>query len=198
MQKITSPTRLPPVVIARLLERQGSPLAPLAEEIYGLAIAYRIDAAFALAHCMVESRLGCKHEAQINRNAALVRAALTRLTRPAGPLRPAETVPMLPPRYGDDFGSGYVTYPGWLTGIEEYFRLLRLVFVDGRHEEKVEQIARAFLATAPGRRRAPSAELRAQNASQPPALQHLPPVAPQEVAAYARRIERQRAMLQTP
>ena len=204
MQKITHPTMLPPVVIARLLEQHGSPLAPLAEEIYDLAIAYRIDAAFALAHCIVESQLGCKHEAQINCNAALVRAVLTRLAAPGSPLRPADTTePILPSRYSDDNGSGYVTYPSWLTGMEVYFRLLRLVFVNAWHEEKVEQIAQAFLATMPGRRRAPNVATRAltgavatlratgqgQSGEQPGAL----PVSQQELEAYVHRIERYRA-----
>jgi hypothetical protein len=91
MLHITHPTTLRPVTIARLLEQQGSPLAPLSEEIFDLAMAYRIDAAFALAQCMVESQLGCLPLAQVNRNAALVRVALTRMAAPAptGPLHPA-------------------------------------------------------------------------------------------------------------
>ena len=207
MLKITHPTTLPPVVIARLLEQYGSPLAPLAEEIYHLAIAHRIDVAFALAHCMAESQLGRKQEAQLTCNVALVRAALTRLAAPGGPLRPADPAqPILPPRYGDDTGSGYLTYPGWLKGIEEYFRLLRLVFVDTWHEEKVEQIAQAFLATTPGRKSAPNAATRAltgsvatlraaapgQSTEKPGAV----PVSQQELDAYVHRIERHRAAFQ--
>jgi hypothetical protein len=206
MLKITHPTTLRPVVIARLLERHGSPLAPLAEEIYDLAIAYRIDAAFALAQCMVESQLGCLPLAQVNRNAALVRVALTRLaapaarsTAPAGPLHAVgETQPILPPRYGDVYGSGYVTYPGWLAGLEEYFRLLRYVFVDAWHEEKVEQIAHAFLSTTPGRKPAPAARRGSSvpAPAQAPALRHQSLVSQQEISAYARRIARYRAAFQ--
>lgn len=212
MQNITHPTTMRPVLIARLLERYGSPLAPLAEEIYDLAIAYRIDAAFALAHCMVESRLGRLPLAQMNRNAALVRVALTRMAAPTGPLHPAgETRPILQLRYGDAYGGGYICYPGWLAGLEEYFRLLRCVFVDAWHEEEVEQIARAYLATTPGRKPALAALIAGQRrvnagagssrrarqrpAAQPPACQP-PLVSPQEVNAYARRIERYRLAFQ--
>jgi len=206
MLKITAPTTLRPVLIARLLEQQGSPLAPLAEEIYDLAIAYRIDAAFALAQCMVESQLGCLPLAQVNRNAALVRVALTRLAAPSSPLHPVgETQPILPPRYGDVYGSGYITYPGWLAGLEEYFRVLRYVFVDAWHEEKVEQIAHAYLASAPGRKPVPGALRVTSGArsggsgagpSQAPALHHQALVSQQEISAYARRIARCRAAFQ--
>jgi hypothetical protein len=207
MQKITSPTTLRPVEIARLLEQQGSPLAPLAEEIYDLAIAYRIDAAFALAQCMVESQLGCRYEAQRNRNAALVRVALARLAAPTGPLHPVGTAePILPPRYGDEHGSGYVTYPGWLAGLEEYFRLLREVFVNAWREDKVEQVARAYLEATPGRKPAPHAPqpalvgaalaLRAAGQGQSAERSRAAPVSQKEIDAYARRVERYRAAFQ--
>jgi hypothetical protein len=217
MLTITHPTTLRPVLIARLLEQQGSPLAPLAEEIYDLAIAYRIDAAFALAQWMVESQLGCLPLAQVNHNAALVRVALTRMPAPAT-ADTGEARPILPLRYGDVYGSGYVTYPSWLAGLEEYFRLLRCVFVDAWHEEAVEQIAQRYLATTPGRRLAPAASApAAPRVPAPPAKRHArknrrrgagaapsgkapalaqPPVSEQEIAAYARRIERCRAVFQ--
>ena len=208
MQNITQPTTIRPVTIARLLERQGSPLAPLAEEIYDLAIAYRIDAAFALAQWMVESQLGCLPLAQDHRNAALVRAALTRLpvSGSSGLLRSAgEAQPMLL-RFGDDSGSGYVTYPGWLAGLEDYFRLLRFVFVNARGEEQVEQIARAYLATRPDRRFAPPPAKRharkgarrgvAQQGKAPTLARQ--PVSQQELTTYVRSIERYRAAFQQP
>ncbi len=201
MLNITEPTTVRPVTIARLLERQSSPIAPLAEEIYDLAIAYRIDAAFALAQWMVESQLGCLPLAQVNRNAALLRVALAHLAVPAAG---EEARPIFPPRYGAATGSGYVAYPSWLAGLEDYFRLLRSVFVDARHEEQVGQIAQAYLATKPDRRAAP-----------PPAKRHArkgarrsagvqgkavapPPVSQQELAAYVRRIEQYRAAFQQP
>jgi|SRR5579859_1205281 len=207
MQKITTPTTLRPVVIARLLERQGSPLAPLAEEIYDLAIAHRIDAAFALAHWMLESQLGCLPLAQQTRNAALVRVLLTRLAAPTGPLHPVGAAhPILPQRYGDEYGGGYVTYPAWLAGLEEYFRLLRHVFVDAWHEEKVEQIARAYLEATPGRKSAPNAPTRplAGAALALRSIEPVPssekraaaPVSQPELDAYVRRIERQRVAFQ--
>lgn len=200
MLKITQPTTLRPVTIARLLERQGSPLAPLAEEIYDLAIAYRIDAAFALAQWMVESQFGCLPVAQVHCNAALVRLALTRLPAPGG------LQPVLPPRYGDASGSGYVCYPSWLAGLEDYFRLLRQVFVDARGEEGVPQIAQAYLATMPGRKAAPAAKRNARKGARrggtgpkgaASALARQPVISPQEVAAYARRVEHYRAAFQT-
>lgn len=193
MYKITMPTTLRPVQIARLLEREGSPLAPLAEEIYDLAVFYRIDAAFALAQCMVESKLGCTLPAQANRSAALVPLAVARMAAPAA------TIPILPPRYGDEYDMGYVTYPSWLTGLEEYFRILRLVFVDARHEERVEDIARAFLSSAPNRRAAaqprPPVSKVARHHLQP-ARQGALPASRLEVSAYARRMERFRLQFQ--
>lgn len=210
MLNITQPTTLRPVTIARLLEQQGSPLAPLSEEIFDLAMAYRIDAAFALAQCMVESQLGCLPLAQVNRNAALVRLSLTRMAAPApaptGLLYPAgEAQPILPPRYGDVYGSGYVTYPSWLAGLEEYFRLLRYVFVDAWHWEQVEQIAHAYLAALPGRKAAPAAPHRSGKGArrgnrppkgQPPALSQRTAVSQEEINAYARRIGRSRTAFQ--
>ncbi len=206
MLKITQPTTIRPVTIARLLERQGSPLAPLAEEIYDLAIAYRIDAAFALAQWMVESQLGCLPLAQTHHNAALVRVALTRLPTPAG-----EPEPGLPLRAGEAAASGYVAYPSWLAGLEAYFRLLRSVFVDARGEEQVQQIAQAYLSTTPDRRpasRAPAhpsgkrhARKRARRrgaGAQGKAPGPPQPVSQQELAAYVRRIEQYRAAFQTP
>jgi hypothetical protein len=178
MHKITLPTTLRPVQIARLLEREGSPLAPLAEEIYDLALFYRIDAAFALAQCMVESKLGCTLEAQANRSAALVPLAVARMAAPTGPLH-----------YGDEFGTGYVAYPSWLTGLEEYFRILRLIFVDAWREERVEDVARAFLASAPNRR--------GPARTPPKAWQGALTTRSPEVIAYARRVERYRHQFQT-
>ncbi len=190
MHKITMPTTLRPVQIARLLEREGSPLAPLAEEIYDLALFYRIDAAFALAQCMVESKLGCTLEAQANRSAALVPLAVARMAAPTGPLHPVGTaIPILPPRYGDEFGTGYVAYPSWLTGLEEYFRILRLIFVDAWREERVEDVARAFLASAPNRR--------GPARTPPKAWQGALTTRSPEVIAYARRVERYRHQFQT-
>ena len=205
MPKITTPTIIPPVVIARLLEREGSPLAPLAEEIYDLAMFYRIDAAFALAQCMVESKLGCTLPAQANRSAALVPLAVARMAAPAAE---GAAIPILPPRYGDEYNMGYVTYPSWLAGLEEYFRILRLVFVDARHEERIEDVARAFLSSAPNRRVAAAAPPRqaggkaarqhAQAARHHlhPARQVALPASRQEVSAYARRVERFRLQFQ--
>ena len=205
MYKITMPTPLRPVQIARLLEREGSPLAPLAEEIYDLAMFYRVDAAFALAQCMVESKLGCTLAAQANRSAALVPLAVGRM---AAPSAAGAAIPILPPRYGDEFGMGYVTYPSWLAGLEEYFRILRLVFVDAWHEERVEDVAQAFLASLPNRRAGPQprpaggkARALAQKAAlhhPQPARQgaHLLPPSRQEVSAYARRVERYRLQFQ--
>ena len=204
MPRITLPTTLRPVQIARLLEREGSPLAPLAEEIYDLAMFYRIDAAFALAQCMVESKLGCTLAAQANRSAALVPLAVARMAAPTGPLHPVGTaIPIVPPRYGDEYGMGYVTYPSWLTGLEEYFRILRLIFVDAWHEERVEDVARAFLASAPNRRAAaaprpeahkrpsPAARRRPQPGRQSAQAKRSP-----EVDAYTRRVERYRLQFQ--
>ncbi len=202
MQKITTPTLLRPVLIARLLEQHGSPLAPLAEEIYDLAIFYRIDAAFALAQCMVESKLGCTLPAQVNHNAALVPLAVARLAAPTGPLHPVGTaVPILPPRYTDEFATGYITYPSWLTGLEEYFRILRHIFVDAWHQEKVEDVAHTFLFFAPGRNAArkapPAGKATQQPSTMPPAARSLSsPVRPQEVNDYARRVARYRALFQ--
>ena len=204
MYKITMPTTLRPVQIARLLEREGSPLAPLAEEIYDLAVFYRIDAAFALAQCMVESKLGCTVEAQANRSAALVPLAVARM---AAPVAEGAAIPILPPRYGDEYNMGYVTYPSWLTGLEEYFRILRLVFVDARHEERVEDIARAFLSSAPNRRVAtPRASAAPRQAGGNVRTRHHPqtararqaalPASRLVVNAYARRVERFRLQFQ--
>jgi len=212
MPKITTPTLIPPVIIARLLERTGSPLAPLAEEIYHLAVCERIDAAFALAQCMVESRLGCKLAAQINRNAALVPLSMARLAEPARPLHLGGTAaPVLTARYGDEHHTGYVTYPSWLTGLEEYFRLLRRVFVDARHEERVEDIARAFLAARPSERafeqkdietiragelRAPQVNELRSSGARLPVHQASSPIRLQAINAYTRQIEHQRALFQ--
>jgi hypothetical protein len=208
MPIITTPTTIPPVVIARLLERAGSPLAPLAEEIYDLAVCYRIDAAFALAQWKVESRLGCEPAAQVNRSAALVPLVLARMAAPAGsPHAVGEASPLLPPRYSDEHGSGYVTYPGWLAGLEEYFRLLREVFVDARHEERVEDIASAFLSAAPARRsQAPAAPeagrprkptgKTARRQVSPAGGQGPSPIRRQAINAYTRQIERERALIQ--
>jgi hypothetical protein len=201
MQPITEPTTLRPVTIARLLERQGSPLAPLAEEIYDLAIAYRIDAAFALAQWMVESQLGCLPLAQTHRNAALVRVALRRLEGGALAGEPQ----IVAQTHSGDAGKGYVTYPGWLAGLEDYFRLLRFVFAHARGEEQVEQIAQAYLATKPERRAEPvarpakrHARKGARRAAPAPgkAPAQPPPVSQRELAAYVRRIEEYRAAFQ--
>jgi hypothetical protein len=196
MHKITLPTTLRPVQIARLLEREGSPLAPLAEEIYDLAMFYRIDAAFALAQCMVESKLGCTLAAQANRSAALVPLAVARM---AAPVAEGTAIPILPPRYGDEYSMGYVTYPSWLTGLEEYFRILRLIFVDAWHEERVEDVARAFLASAPNRRRpAPPKPVGGRTTRHHPQPARQGPLTARspEVIAYARRVERYRHQFQ--
>lgn len=197
MYKITMPTTLRPVQIARLLEREGSPLAPLAEEIYDLALFYRVDAAFALAQCMEASRLGCTLPAQANRNAALVPLAVARMAAPAAA---GAASPILPPRYGDDYNMGYVTYPGWLAGLEEYFRVLRLVLVDAWHKERVEDVAQEFLRSAPNRRARSAAMPRpaggkARHQKQP-ARQAALQARSQEVSAYARRVERYRLQFQ--
>jgi hypothetical protein len=93
-------------LINQVLAAYGSPLAGQGQALYDLGVKYGIDPAFCLAFFVQESAAGTRGEAV--------------LTHSVGNLRPEPGMPSL---------DGYRFYDTWLEGAEDWYRLIRDVYV---------------------------------------------------------------------
>ena len=96
-----------PDLINQVLATYRSPLAGQGQALYDLGVKYGIDPAFCLAFFVQESAAGTRGEAT--------------LTHSVGNLRPEPGMPSL---------DGYRYYDTWLEGAEDWYRLIRNVYID--------------------------------------------------------------------
>ena len=102
--------RRPPSVdaptIRRILQRYGSPAADAADAMYELGVHYGIDPAYCLAFFIHESTAGT--------------AGVARVTKSVGNIRTT-------PGYRDY--QGYRKYVSWEQGIDDWYRLIRDLYI---------------------------------------------------------------------
>lgn len=113
--------------IRQVLQSYNSPAAGSAETMYRLGIQYGIDPAFCLAFFIHESTAGTK--------------GVARVTRSVGNIRTT-------PGYADY--QGFRKYASWDEGIEDWYRLIRDLYIGEWNLTTVEQIVPVYAPSSDG------------------------------------------------
>lgn len=118
-------------LINRVLASYGSPAAGLGQQMYDLGVKYGIDPVFALAFFMHESLFGTTGEA--------------RVTLSLGNLRCIPTRPCI-----DQDRGGYAQMYSWTDGFEQYYKLIRNLYVAQWGLVTVDQIIPKYAPNSDG------------------------------------------------
>lgn len=113
--------------IREVLQSYGSPAAGSAEAMYNLGIEYGIDPAYCLAFFIHESTAGTK--------------GVARVTKSVGNIRTT-------PGYTDY--QGFRKYATWEEGIEDWYQLIRDLYIGGWGLVTVDQILPVYAPTSDG------------------------------------------------
>jgi hypothetical protein len=117
--------------INRVLASYGSPAAGLGQQMYNLGVQYGIDPVYALAFFMHESLFGTTGEA--------------RVTMSLGNLRCIPTRPCI-----DQNRGGYAQMNNWTDGFEQWFKLIRNLYVAQWGRVTVDQIIPKYAPNSDG------------------------------------------------
>ena len=117
--------------INRVLASYGSPAAGLGQQMYDLGVQYGIDPVYALAFFMHESQFGTTGEA--------------RTTMSLGNLRCIPTRPCI-----DQNRGGYAQMNNWTDGFEQWFKLIRNLYVAQWGRVTVDQIIPKYAPNSDG------------------------------------------------
>jgi hypothetical protein len=120
-----------PDFINRVLASYGSPAAGLGQQMYDLGVKYGIDPVYALAFFMHESLFGTTGEA--------------RVTMSLGNLRCIPTRPCI-----DQNRGGYAQMYNWTDGFEQWFKLIRNLYVAYWGRVTVDQIIPKYAPNSDG------------------------------------------------
>lgn len=118
----------PSIDVARIesvLKQYGSPAAGKGEALYSLGVRYGIDPAFALAFFVHESGCGTK--------------GVARFTKSLGNIRWTA---------GFDNYEGYRSYPTWEAGIEDWYKLITDLYINGWNLRTVDAIIPVYAPSA--------------------------------------------------
>lgn len=113
--------------IARVLKGYGSPAVGAADAIFALGVRYGIDPAFCLAFFIHESTAGT--------------AGVARVTKSVGNIRTT-------PGYRDY--QGYRQYDSWEEGIDDWYRLINDLYIDGWGLTTVDAIVPVYAPSSDG------------------------------------------------
>lgn len=117
--------------INRVLASYGSPTAGMGQQLYDLGVKYGIDPVYALAFFMHESLFGTTGEA--------------RVTMSLGNSRCIPTRPCI-----DQNRGGYAQMKSWLDGFEQWFKLIRNLYVAQWGRVTVDQIIPKYAPNSDG------------------------------------------------
>lgn len=117
--------------INRVLASYGSPAAGLGQQMYDLGVKYGIDPVYALAFFMHESLFGTTGEA--------------RVTLSLGNLRCISTRPCI-----DQNRGGYAQMYSWADGFEQWYKLIRNLYVAQWGRVTVDQIIPKYAPNSDG------------------------------------------------
>ncbi|HEU0000605.1 MAG TPA: hypothetical protein VFQ36_06890 [Ktedonobacteraceae bacterium] len=117
--------------INRVLASYGSPAAGLGQQMYDLGLKYGIDPVYALAFFMHESLFGTTGEA--------------RVTMSLGNLRCIPTRPCI-----DQNRGGYAQMYNWTDGFEQWYKLIRNLYVAQWGRVTVDQIIPKYAPNSDG------------------------------------------------
>ncbi len=107
--------------IERVLTQYGSPAVGLGQTIYDFGVKYGIDPAYALAFFVHESGCGTR--------------GVARFTKSIGNIRWTE---------GYDNYEGYRSYSSWASGIEDWYKLIKELYIDGWQLKTVDTIVPVY------------------------------------------------------
>lgn len=107
--------------IERVLTQYGSPAVGLGQTIYDLGVKYGIDPAYALAFFVHESGCGTR--------------GVARFTKSIGNIRWTE---------GYDNYEGYRSYSSWASGVEDWYKLIKELYIDGWQLKTVDAIVPVY------------------------------------------------------
>lgn len=110
--------------INQVLDAYGSPARGKGQALYSFGVHYGIDPVYAMAFFLQESRLGTTGVAQVTRSLGNIRAT---------------------PGY--ESYAGYRKYTSWEKGFEDWYRLIKLQYVEQWNLSTVDQIIPVY---APG------------------------------------------------
>lgn len=105
--------------IAQVLKQYNSPAAASSQVIYDLGVKYGIDPAYALAFFIHESSAGTK--------------GIAVTTKSLGNIRQTTNS-------GFEGYQGFRKYPSWEVGAEDWYKLIRNLYIDGWNLPTVEKI----------------------------------------------------------
>ncbi len=117
--------------INQVLASYGSPAAGLGQQMYDLGVRYGIDPVYALAFFMHESLFGTTGEA--------------RVTKSLGNLRCIPTRPCI-----DQNRGGYAQMYSWVDGFEQWYKLIRNLYVAQWGRVTVDQIIPKYAPNSDG------------------------------------------------
>ena len=105
---VLGPPSLSVQQIEVVLKQYGSPAQGLGQKLYDLGVKYGIDPAYALAFFIHESGCGTKGVARFSKSLGNI-------------------------RWTEGFGNyeGYRSYPNWETGMEDWYKLITDLYIDG-------------------------------------------------------------------
>ncbi|MEO7020917.1 MAG: glucosaminidase domain-containing protein [Ktedonobacteraceae bacterium] len=104
-------------LINQVLDFYGSPAHGKGQALYDLGVKYGVDPVYALAFFMHESRFGTTGVAQVTLSLGNIRVT---------------------PGY-DDY-NGYRKYKSWEEGFEDWYKLIKVQYVEDRQLSTVDQI----------------------------------------------------------
>ncbi|HEX2912053.1 MAG TPA: glucosaminidase domain-containing protein [Chloroflexia bacterium] len=105
--------------IEQVLKQYNSPAAGKGQALYDLGVKYNIDPAFALAFFVHESTAGTKGVAVTTKSIGNIRQTANS---------------------GFDGYQGFRKYPTWEAGMEDWYKLIRNLYINGWNLRTVEQI----------------------------------------------------------
>ena len=117
--------------INQVLSSYGSPAAGMGQQLYDLGVRYGIDPVYALAFFMHESLFGTTGEA--------------RVTKSLGNLRCIPTRPCI-----DQNRGGYAQMYSWVDGFEQWYKLIRNLYVAQWGRVTVDQIIPKYAPNSDG------------------------------------------------
>jgi hypothetical protein len=124
---LTSPPSISVRQIEAVLQQYGSPAVGLGQTLFDLGVKYGIDPAYALAFFVHESGCGTK--------------GVARFTKSLGNIRWTE---------GYDSFDGYRSYPTWQTGMEDWYKLVTDLYINGWNLRTVDAIVPVYAPAGDG------------------------------------------------
>ena len=122
---LTAPPSISVRQIEAVLQQYGSPAVGLGQKLFDLGVKYGIDPVYALAFFVHESGCGTR--------------GVARFTKSLGNIRWTD---------GYDNYEGYRSYPTWESGMEDWYRLVTDLYINGWNLRTVDAVVPVYAPSA--------------------------------------------------